>query len=118
MQIKFLTLYHNFSDKEHNLANAQRDLLSMWQNAVFNRHVRFIPEATVEFSDYSFFEYPDQERARAEIKRAYGSKSKRLKNYGEVEYWWGDEQYPDLDTLYKALAEKKRFMELTIEVDE
>ena len=118
MQIKFLTLYHNFSDKEHNLAEAQQSLLTMWQNAVFNRHIKFIPEAKVEFSDYSFFEYPDQVKAKAEIHRAYGLKSKRVKNYGEVQYWWAGERYPNLDTLYNALAEQKRFMELTITVEE
>jgi glutathione S-transferase len=116
MQIKFLTLYHNFSNKEKNLADAQRDLLSMWHTAIFNSHVQFIPEAKVEFKDYSFFEYPDQEKAKAEIHRAYGSKSKRFKN-SEVQYWWAGEQYPSLDTLYNALAEQKRFMELVITVE-
>ena len=37
MQIKFLTLYHNFSNEEHSFAEAQRDLLFMWQNAVRNQ---------------------------------------------------------------------------------
>ena len=116
MQIKFLTLYHNFSE-EKDLAEAQRDLLSMWQNAIFNRHIKFIPEAKVEFNDYSFFEYPDQEKAKAEISRAYGSKSKRFKT-SDIQYWWAGEQYPNLDTLYNALAEQKRFMELTITVED
>jgi hypothetical protein len=117
MQIKFLTLYHNFSDKESNFLSAQDSLLTMWRNAVYSQSVPFIPAAKVEFKDYSFFEYPDQEKAKAEIKRAYGSKSKCIKN-GVTQYWWCGRQYPDLDTLYNALAEQKRFMELTIEVTE
>ena len=117
MQIKFLTLYHNFSDKEQNLAEAQRSLLSMWENAIFNSYVKFIPTAKVEFNDYSFFDYPDQEKAKAEIKRAYGSKSKRFKN-SDIQYWWAGMQYLDLDTLYSALAEQKRFMELVITVED
>ena len=117
MQIKFLTLYHNFSDKESNFLSAQDSLLTMWRNAVYSQSVPFIPTAKVEFNDYSFFDYPDQEKAKAEIKRAYGSKSKRFKN-SDIQYWWAGKQYLDLDTLYKALAEQKRFMELVITVED
>ena len=115
MQIKFLTLYHNFFNHEKNLADAQRSLLGFWESAVFKRQMPFIPNAKVYFQDYSFFDYPDQEKAKKEIANAYGHKDKKTK---AVEYWWGGEQYPDLDTLYNALAEQKRFMELTIEVVE
>ena len=118
MQIKFLTLYHNFSDKESNFMSAQDSLLTMWRNAVYSQSVPFIPAAKVEFTDYSFFEYPDQEKAKAEIHRAYGKTSKRIKNYGEVQYWWAGEQYPTLGALYNALAEQKRFMELVITVED
>lgn len=117
MQIKFLTLYHNFSDKEANFISAQDSLLTMWRNAVYSQSVPFIPVAKVEFKDYSFFEYPDQAKAKAEIDRAYGKTSKRFKNCGEVQYWWAGEQYPNLDTLYNALAEQKRFMELVITLE-
>ena len=117
MQIKFLTLYHNFSDKESNFLSAQDSLLTMWRNAVYSQSVPFIPAAKVEFKDYSFFEYPNQEKAKAEIKRAYGKTSKRIKNDG-TQYWWCGRQYPDLDTLYNALAEQKRFMELVITVED
>lgn len=117
MQIKFLTLYHNFINKESNFISAQDSLLTMWRNAVYSQSVPFIPTAKVEFKDYSFFEYPDQEKAKAEISRAYGKTSKRIKNNG-IQYWWCGRQYPNLDTLYNALAEQKRFMELTITVEE
>lgn len=115
MQIKFLTLYHNFSDQEKNLADAQRSLLGFWESAVYKNQVPFIPNAKVTFKDYSFFEYPDQEKAKKEISQAYG---KKIKYRGGTQYWWAGEQYNDLDTLYNALAEQKRFMELTIEVTE
>lgn len=113
MQIKFLTLYHNFSNREKNLSEAQRSLLGFWESAINKNQVPFIPNAKVTFKDYSFFEYQDQERAKKEISLAYG---KNIKN-GSIQYWWAGEQYPDLDTLYKALAEQKRFMELTITVE-
>lgn len=115
MQIKFLTLYHNFSNQEKNLGEAQRSLLCFWESAIYDCQVPFIPNAKVSFIDYSFFDYPDQEKAKKEVKRAYG---KQVKKGSPIEYWWAGEQYPDLDTLYTALAKQKRFMELTIEVAE
>ena len=68
MQFKFLTLYHNFSNEEKNLVDAQRSLLSVWQNAVFEGKIKFTLKATVEFKAYSFFEYPDSTKAIKEIK--------------------------------------------------
>ena len=115
MQFKFLTLYHNFSNEEKNLVEAQRSLLSVWQNAVFEGKIKFTPKATVEFKAYSFFEYPDSNKAIKEIKASYGHKNKQTK---EIEYWWGGKQYPSFDALYSALAEQKRFMELTITTED
>lgn len=111
MQFKFLTLYHNFSNKEKNLADTQRSLLSMWQQAIADGKVPFLPNAMVEFKDYSFYEYPDSAKAIKEIKSSYGHKNKQTK---EIEYWWGGKQYLSFDALYAELAEQKRFMELTI----
>ena len=37
---------------------------------------------------------------------------------GGWEYYWCGTQYPDLDTLYEALSKQKRFMELTITVND
>ena len=117
MQIKFLTLYHDFDDREHSLHYAQDSLLYMWQRSVQLKQIKFIPSAKVEFKEYSFFDYPDQEKAKREISNAYGKKRKK-KDGGGIEYWWAGEQYPDLETLYKALAEQKKFMELIITVDD
>lgn len=117
MQIKFLTLYHEFDDAEYNRCTAQNDLLYMWQRSIQTQRVKFIPTAKVEFKEYSFFDYPDQEKAKREISAAYGHKRKK-KDGGGIEYYWCGEQYPDLDTLYNALAKQKRFMELTITVED
>ena len=117
MQIKFLTLYHNFDDRERNLCSAQDSLLYMWQRSIQLKQIKFIPTAKVEFKEYSFFDYPDQEKAKREINSAYGHKRKK-KDGGGFEYWWAGEQYPDLDSIYKALAEQKRFMELIITVED
>lgn len=79
--------------------------------------MKLISMAKIEFKDYSFFEYPDQARAKQEISSTYGHKNMQT---NVVEYWWEGDRYPDLETLYKALAEQKRFMfmELTLEVEE
>ena len=115
MQIKFLTLYHNFDNEEYSRIQAQDSLLYMWQRSLQLRNMKFISAAKVEFKEYPFFDYPDQERVKKEIANAYGHKDKRT---GVIEYWWGGKQYPDFDTLFKALAEQKRLMELIIEVKE
>jgi rhamnogalacturonyl hydrolase YesR len=115
MQIKFLTLYHNFKDEEYNKSQAQYELLNMWQRSLTQRNIKFIKKAAVMFQAYSFIEYPDQEKLINEIKAVYGHKDKKTK---AIEYWWGGERYPDFDTLFTALAEQKRLMELTIEVKE
>lgn len=117
MQIKFLTLYHDFEDREHSLYYAQDNLLYMWQRSIQLKQIKFISSAKVEFKEYSFFDYPDQEKAKREIQNAYGSKRKK-KDGGGWEYYWCGTQYPDLDTIYEALSKQKRFMELTITVND
>ena len=117
MQIKFLTLYHDFEDPEYGKNDAQDTLLYMWQRSLQLGYIKYIPTAKVEFKEYSFYDYPNQDKARNELIRAYGKKRKK-KDGGGYEYWWCGEQYPDLDTLYKALAKQKRFMELIITVED
>lgn len=115
MQIKFLTLYHDFEDPEYGKHEAQDTLLYMWKRSLQLGNIKFISAAKVEFKEYAFFDYPDQEKAKKEIHNAYGQECKK-KDGGGYEYWWCGEQYPDLDSIYKALAEQKRFMELVITV--
>lgn len=117
MQIKFLTLYHNFENPESSIYQAQDSLLYMWQRSLQLKQIKFIPVAKVEFKDYSFFDYPDQERAKREINNVYGHKRKK-KDGGGIEYYWAGTQYPDLETIYAALAKQKRFMELTVTVED
>lgn len=125
MQYKFLTLYHDFDNKEKNLLDAQRDLLFDWWKRTAEHlckkeklsQVPFIPVAKVEFKDYSFFDYYDTGKAKQYVQDSYGHKRKK-KDGGGFEYWWCGTQYPDLDTIYNALAEQKRFMELTITVED
>ena len=117
MQIKFLTLYHDFDNVEYSKCEAQDSLLFMWMRSLQLKQVKFIPSAKVEFKEYSFFDYPDQEKARREISDAYGHKLKK-KDGGGVVYRWAGTEYSDLDSIYKALAEQKKFMELIITVDD
>ena len=114
MKISFLTIYHDLPDMEESKSNAQYSLLGMWQKSLLLQNIGFIASAKVEFKDYSFFDYPNQERAKKEIDMAYRYQAKKN---SPIEYWWAGEQYPDLDTLYGALAEQKRFMELTITLE-
>ena len=125
MQYKFLTLYHDFDNKEKNLLDAQRDLLFDWWKST-SEHlckkdklspVPFIPEAKVEFKDYSFFDYYDLEKTKKYVQDHYGHKRKK-KDGGGFEYYWCGTQYPDLETIYTALAEQKRFMELIITTED
>ena len=114
MQIKFLTIYHDLADTEDAKSNAQYSLLSMWQKSLLLQNIGFIESARVEFKNYSLLDYPNQERAKQEVDTAFKYQAKKN---GPIEYWWGGEQYDDLEDLYKALAEEKRLMELTITLE-
>ena len=115
MQIKFLTIYHDFDDDvELSKRYAQDSLIYMWQRSVQLQQVKFISSATVDFKDYNILEYPDQAKAKKEIWAAYGHKDKYSK-HKQVWRWCGRE-YTDFETFYNLIAEQKRFMELTITV--
>ena len=75
-----------------------------------------VKEISDEFKEYSFFDYPDQEKAKREIHQAYGHKDK-ASNYKQVWRWCG-KTYTDFEIFYNKLAEQKRFMELTITVED
>jgi hypothetical protein len=116
MQIKFLTIYHDFDDEITSKRYAQDSLIYMWQRSVQTQQVKFISSAKVEFKDYNIMEYPNQEKARREIHQAYGHKDK-ISDYKQVWRWCG-ETYTDFEIFYNKLAEQKRFMELTITVED
>ena len=114
MQIKFLTIYHALNNVEQNLIGAQMDLLDQWRSNLQISNLKFITKAEIAFKDYSFFDYPDQEKAKKYINSGYLSTYKNR----VPEYWWAGIQYPDLDTLYEAIAKSSRFMELTIALED
>lgn len=116
MQIKFLTIYHDFDDEATSKRYAQDSLIYMWQRSVQTQQVKFISSARVDFKDYSIIEYPNQEKARREIYQAYGHKDK---SSNSKQVWrWGGETYTDFEVFYNKIAEQKRFMELTITVED
>lgn len=116
MQIKFLSIYHDFDDVEYSQRYAQDSLLYMWQRSLQLQQIKLISSAKVDFKTYNILEYPDQEKARREVHRAYGHKDKHS-NHKQVWRWCGTE-YTDFDSFYTKLATQKRFMELTITTED
>ena len=116
MQIKFLTIYHDFDDETASKRYAQDSLIYMWQRSVQTQQVKFISSAKVDFREYNIIAYPDLEKARREIHQAYGHKDK-ASGYKQVWRWCG-ETYTDFEIFYSKLAEQKRFMELIITVED
>ena len=112
MQIKFLTIYHDFDDVEYSKREAQDSLLYMWMRSLQLQRIKFISAAKVEFKEYSLLEYPNQEKARKEIWNAYGHKDRRSKN--KIVWRWSGIEYDDFEAFYAKVAEQKRLMELTI----
>lgn len=116
MQIKFLTLYHDFDNESTSKRYAQDSLIYMWQRSVQLQQVKFIASAKVDFKDYYIFDYPDQAKARKEVWNAYGHKDKQSK--GKQVWRWDGDEYTDFENFYNKIAEQKRLMELTITVND
>ena len=113
MQIKFLNLYNPSYDEP---LQVQHELLGFWQKSIVNDQVNFIIKATVEFKEYSFAEYPDQEKLNNEIKRSTHSGYLHSQN---LQFWqWAGKRYYIFSELYNDLAECHRLMELTLTVEE
>ena len=113
MHIKFLNLY-NPSYTEP--CQVQYELLGFWQKSIVNDQVNFIRKAKVEFKEYSFAEYPDQEKLNSEIKKSLSSGYNYLHN---TQFWhYAGKQYYVFEELYNALSEDHMLMELTITVEE
>ena len=108
MQIKFLTMFNAFGEYEINKSFAQIDLLAQWQRSIHTCNIKFIDRASIEFKDYDFSDYEDKARVKKEIKNAYKYK----------DFVFDGVLYGDLESLYNALAEQKRLMELTITVED
>ena len=112
MQIKFLTIYGS-PIHGANAIEAQYNLLDFWQRSLLNYQVPQLKKAIVEFNDYSFEEYYDQERLHSEIKRSSCS------NPQGMYYWqYAGRRYEVFEELYNDLARDHRLMELVITIEE
>ena len=115
MQIKFLTIYGS-PIHGSTAADAQYELLGFWQRSVGYEQVKPVKKAIIEFSDYSFEEYQDQEKLCKEIKNCTSSTFNYEHN---TTYWWlAGKRYDVFEDLYDDLAKTHRLMELTITVEE
>lgn len=103
MKYHYLKLYHDFGKPD---ACAKSSLLYEFGN---DGGVESFSKAIIEFKDYSFQEYPDQEEIKAYIRKSYLNKKDRC-------YYWCGTPYYSYEDLYQALSEQKRFLSLEIEV--
>lgn len=113
MQIKFLNIY-DYYDTE--VLQVQYELLDFWRLAITRDQINFIREAKVEFKDYTFAEYPDQDKLIQELRKnvvsGYDSHT--------GSYFWviNKKQYSNFEELYNELAKTHRLMELIIAIDD
>ena len=113
MQIKFLNIY-NYYDTE--LLQVQYELLEFWQQGIIRDQINFIHKAKVEFKDYTFAEYPDQEKLIQQLQKNIAS------GYDadiESHFWViGKKRYTSFEELYNDLAKTHQLMELVITVED
>lgn len=106
MQIKFLNIY-DFYDIEP--MQVQCELLDFWRQSIVNDQINFIHKAKVEFNNYTFAEYPDQEKLSKELnyKTSY--------HLNGQQFWQAlGKRYDTFEALYNDLAKIHHLMELTI----
>ena len=112
MQIKFLNIY-DYYDVER--CQAKYELLEFWQKAIVHDQIDFVHCAKVEFKNYSFTDYPDQEKLCKEIKNSVSSSFNYAHN---TTYWWlAGKRYGIFKELYDDLAKTHHLMELIITVE-
>lgn len=113
MQIKFLNIY-DFYDIEP--AQVQYELLGFWQNAIVRDQINFIHNAKIEFKEYAFAVYPDQEKLISQLKKNIVSGYDADIN----SHFWvvNKKRYASFEELYKELAKTHHLMELTITPEE
>lgn len=113
MQIKFLNIY-NYHDIER--CQVQYELLEFWQNAIVYDQIDFIHYAKVEFKNYSFTDYPDQNKLKYEL---YKSTVSGYDSHTESEFWFADKKcYTNFEELYNDLVKTHHLMELVITIDD
>lgn len=101
MQIKFLTSICAQGNYEVNKALGQAELLTIWSKCIQSCQIKFINKATIEFIDYDFSDYPDQEKTNKAISEYFGYSYKLL----------------DEDT-YEDFLTKFRILELVITIED
>lgn len=112
MQIKFLTIY-GLSGNGGGHLEAQYNLLGYWRQSLINCRLYPIKQANIEFNDYSFTDYYDQEKLITEIN--YNT-SYRL---GGEQFWQAlGKCYDVFEDLYNDLAKTHHLMELTITTED
>lgn len=111
MQIKFLTTYRLPGPGDGHI-EAQYHLLKYWQQSLANCQMSAIKHATVEFNDYSFIDYYDQEKL---IKEINYNTSYHLE---DKQFWQAmGKRYDVFEDLYNDLAKTHKLMELVITVE-
>ena len=105
MTYHYLQIYHDFGKPDEWVKNT---LLSD-----FNQEKAIISckKVLIEFKDYSFQEYPDQNELKAYLRRLYLNKKEKC-------YYWFGTAYYSYETLYEALSKQKRLMALEVEIIE
>ena len=78
MQIKFLTAISTQGDYDINKALGQAELLAIWSKCIKSCQVKFMTKANIEFIDYDFSDYPDQEKVNKAISEYFGYSYKLL----------------------------------------
>lgn len=109
MHIKFLNIY-DYYDTE--VMQVQYELLDFWRLAIVRDQINFIHKAKVEFKDYTFAEYPDQEKLIKELRKSVVS---GYDAHTESHFWIVNrKQYSNFEELYDDLAKTHHLMELII----
>ena len=109
MVIKLLNIY-DYYDTE--VLQVQYELLDFWRLAIIRDQINFIHKAKVDFKDYTFAEYPDQEKLINELRKSVIS---GYDTDNESYFWFVNrKQYNDFEELYDDLAKTHHLMELTI----
>ena len=105
MTYHYLHIYHNFNEPDKWVKG------SLLQDFSREKDIIKCKKVILEFKDYSFQEYPDQEELKAYLRKSYLNKKDRC-------YYWAGTPYYSYETLYEALSEQKRLMALEAEVIE
>ena len=107
MNYHYLHIYHNFGEPD-DTKWIKESLLHD-----FSRQKELIDckKVIMEFKDYSFQEYSDQEELKAYLRKSYLNKKDRC-------YYWCGTPYYSYDVLYEALSKQKRLIALEVEVIE